>query len=69
MSSPSPGPTLDIADPAPDRAVSTSSPNRQSAVADIAKVSKYRKTNDITAYIMLSLMGRPLNRGMNTPLG
>ena len=47
ITSPSPGPTFDIAEAEPDKAVTKSKPSKLSKVAEIKKIKKYKKTNVI----------------------
>ena len=56
ITSPKPGPTLEIADADPDRAVTKSNPFNDKSVAKIKKIKKYKNINVIIEYIKVSLI-------------
>ena len=56
ITSPKPGPTLDIAEADPDRAVTKSKPFKDKSVAKIKKIKKYQNINVIIELTKLSVI-------------
>ena len=69
MTSPSPGPTFDIADAEPDIAVTKSKPFSDKIAAKIKKIKKYRNIKVIIENINVLLIFSLLYFIENTPRG